>query len=158
MLKKIARTIWKVLTPSLQMKIIRTTQQTFTVSVAAIIINENDEVLLLDHVLRSRSSWGFPGGFINRNEQPENAVKREIKEETGLELYEVEFFRVRTNQRHIEILFSAKATGKAELRSREINDLGWFKLDEMPEKTHEGQKNIVKKVLETRRQNQENNR
>lgn len=148
MLKKIAGTIWKNLTPYIRLKIIRTTQQKFTVSVAAIIINENDEVLLLDHVLRLSSSWGIPGGFVDRGEQPEDALKRELREETGLELNNIKLFRVRTINRHIEILFRANATGIAEVKSREINAVGWFKIDKMPEKMNQGQKSVVKKVLQ----------
>jgi len=133
--------------PSLRMTIIRTTQEKFTVSVAAIIINENDEVLLLDHVLRPASSWGFPGGFIEHGEQPADGVKRELFEETGLELTDIELFRMQTIVRHIEILFRAKAVGTASVKSREIKAVGWFKIGEMPENMSRKQKTIVEKLL-----------
>ncbi len=83
MLKKILGTIWKNLTPYLRLKIVRATQHKFTVSVAAVIINENEEILLLNHVLRPSSGWGIPGGFVKRGEQPEAAIEREIREETS---------------------------------------------------------------------------
>ena len=76
---------WKILPPWLRLKIIRTTQQKFTVSAAAIITNDNGEVLLLNHVLRPFSGWGLPGGFLGAGEQPEEAIRREIREETGIE-------------------------------------------------------------------------
>ncbi len=148
MLKKILGTIWKNLTPYLRLKIVRATQHKFTVSVAAVIINENEEILLLDHVLRPSSGWGIPGGFVKRGEQPEEAIEREIREETGLELHDLKLFRVRTSHRHIEILFRAQATGKAEVKSREINDAAWFKIDKVPEDMSEEQKSVVKKVLQ----------
>ncbi|MDQ3180601.1 MAG: NUDIX domain-containing protein [Acidobacteriota bacterium] len=148
MLKKIVGTIWKNLTPYLRLKIIRATQQKFTVSVAAVIINENEEVLLLDHVLRPFLSWGIPGGFVKRGEQPEEAVMREIREETGLELQNLKLFRVRTINRHIEILFRAEATGKAEVKSCEINAAAWFETDKMPEQMNAEQKSVVKQILQ----------
>ena len=135
------------MSPSLRMKIIRTTQGKFTVSVAAVITNENDEVLLLDHVLRPASSWGIPGGFLNHGEQPVDAVRRELYEETGIELTDVELFRVRTIYRHVEILFHAKAVGKPEVKSREINAVGWFRAGEMPENMSRTQKALVEKLL-----------
>ncbi len=147
MIKKFVRIIWKKLNPSVGLKIIRAAQTKFTVSVAAIVVNENDEVLLVDHVLRSDLTWGIPGGFVKHGEQPEVAIRREILEETGLELEAIKMVWVRTLNRHIEILFRAAPVGTACVQSFEINELGWFKVDEMPEKMNHVQKQIVEKVL-----------
>lgn len=147
MLKKFIKLIWANLNPAARVKIIRATQKKFTVSVAAVIINENEEVLLLNHVLRSDLSWGIPGGFIEYGEQPEAAVRREIREETGLELENIKLIRLRTANRHFEILFRATPVGTAKVQSLEINELGWFKVDGMPEKMSLVQKQIVEKVL-----------
>jgi len=132
---------------SLRRIIIRTTQRKFTVSVAAIIFNEKGEVLLLDHVLRPVSSWDIPGGFLEHHEQPVDAVRRELFEETGIELYDVELIRVRTINRHIEILFRAETTGTASVKSREIHAVRWFKADEMPKNMSRKQKELIAKLL-----------
>lgn len=147
MIKKIVTAIWRKLNHSTRQNIIRATQRKFTVSAAAVIVNENGEILLLDHVLRSDLSWGVPGGFINRGEQPEAAVRREIREETGLELKDIKMIRVRTMNRHIEILFRASPVGTARVQSLEINELGWFKADEMPEKMTYSQKQTIEEAL-----------
>ncbi len=147
MLKKIIKIIWENLNPVIRQKFIRFSQKKFTVSVVAVVINENEEVLLLDHVLRSGLSWGIPGGFIKYGEQPEAAVRREIREETSLELENIKLIRLRTSYRHVEILFCATPVGTARAQSLEINELGWFKVDEMPEKMSFIQKQIVEKVL-----------
>jgi mutator protein MutT len=52
--------------------------------VAAIIIHKNR--LLLAERLSSAGSWEFPGGKVEEKERPEQALKREIKEELGLEI------------------------------------------------------------------------
>ena len=147
MLKKTVQTIWRNIPSPLRQIIIHTTQQKFTVSVAAIIFNEKGEVLLLDHVVRPVSSWDIPGGFLGRGEQPIDAVKRELFEETGIELREVELFRVRTINRHIEILFRAETTGTPFVKSREINALGWFKTDNLPKNMSRIQKSIIENLL-----------
>jgi len=149
MLKKIAGIIWRKLTPSLRRKIVRITQDEFTVSVAAIIINEDNEVLLLDHVLRPSSNWGVPGGFLNRGEQPEEAVRRELREETGIELNNVKLFQIKTIDRHIEVLFCAEPVGFASVKSREINAVGWFKSGEMPENMNRIQKSTIESLLKS---------
>jgi 8-oxo-dGTP diphosphatase len=130
-----------------RLRLVRATQGKFTVSVAAIVTNDENKVLLLKHVLRPVSDWGIPGGFIETGEQPEAAIRRELMEETGLELDELNMLRVRTIARHIEILFRARARGEAKVSSREITDLGWFAPDEMPEGTSGIQKHLIEEIL-----------
>jgi 8-oxo-dGTP diphosphatase len=130
-----------------RLKIVRSTQNKFTVSVAAIITDAEEKVLLLDHVLRPGSGWGIPGGFIEHGEQPEAAIRREIREETGLELENIKMVRVRTIGPHVEILFRAEARGEARVKSREIKTVGWFNRDELPEKMNRVQKSLVREVF-----------
>ena len=139
--------VWKILPGWLRLKIIRTTQAKFTVSAAAIITNEERQVLLLNHALRPFSGWGLPGGFVGVREQPEEAIRREIREETGLELNELEMFSIRTIGQHVEILFTAKAVGTAEVMSREILELGWFDIGSMPEQMSRSQKEVISNVV-----------
>jgi len=132
----------------MRLRIIRATQSKFTVSAAAIITNDQREVLLLNHAFRPFSGWGLPGGFVTIHEQPEDAIRREIREETGLELDDLTMFRVRTIRKHVEILVTATATGTAEVKSpREIIELGWFNVDSMPENLSSSQKKLVRDVL-----------
>jgi len=147
MLKKQIGIVWKALPPWLRLKIIRTTQQKFTVSAAAVIVNSEGKVLLLNHLLRPFSGWGLPGGFLTSAEQPEEAIKREILEETGMEMANVQMYRVQTIRRHIEILFRADAAGEASVQSREILELAWFDRDDLPEGLPRSQKNVIKQLL-----------
>lgn len=135
------------MSPAMRQMIIRRTQSKFTASVAVVIENAAGEVLLLDHVLRPASGWGIPGGFLAAGEQPVDAVRRELREETGIELTDVEIFQVRIINRHVEILFRAKTTDAPEVKSREINRLGWFRLDNLPEKMNSSQKAVIQKLL-----------
>lgn len=125
----------------------RRVEPTFTVSAAALVTNEAGEVLLLDHVLRPGSGWGLPGGFVNAGEQPDDAVRREVKEETGIDLADVEIIRVRTLKQHIEIIFRARGIGEPEVQSVEIKSLRWFRPDEVPGEMALDQQFIIQKAL-----------
>ena len=150
MLRKQIGFAWKILPPWLRLKIIRVTQQRFTVSAAAVITNDEGKILLLNHLLRPYSGWGLPGGFLTTGEQPEEAIRREILEETGLELENVKMFRVHAIGQHIEILFRATATGEAKVLSHEILDLGWFGIDELPEGLPGSQKRVIGEEVSSR--------
>lgn len=139
--------MWKISPALLRKYFVRLTQKTFTVSVGAIVVNDEGKVLLLDHVLRPGSGWGIPGGFINEGEQPEDAVKREVCEEIGLEIESVELLEVHTVKRHVEILVRARGRGEGKAKNFEIKEVGWFALDEMPEEMNRSQKQMIKQVL-----------
>ena len=146
MLKRQVGFAWRILPPWLRLKIIRGTQQKFTVSAAAVITNADGKVLLLNHVLRPYSGWGLPGGFLTAAENPEDAIRRELREETGIELADLQMVQVRTLNRHVEIIFRAEAVGEPKVGSREILELGWFDIDSMPEKMGGAQKELVRRV------------
>ncbi len=142
-----AKKIWGKLPPRIRLNLVRLTQQKFTVSAAIVIFNERREVLLLDHAMRPGNSWGLPGGFIKSGEQPDEAIRRELREETGIDVENLKLFRVRTLNRHVEILFSGKAVGEPKADGREIIDLGWFHIDELPKRIGISQKGLIESVL-----------
>ena len=48
-------------------------------------VQRGDDVLLIQRKFPPRVGyWGLPGGFVERDEDPLEAVLRELKEETGL--------------------------------------------------------------------------
>lgn len=61
-------------------------------AVVIIATDENDEKILIDREYRlAPGEWvyNFPAGLIDPGETPEVSAKRELMEETGLELYEI---------------------------------------------------------------------
>lgn len=49
----------------------------------AVIQDVRGRIMLAHHTYRQRA-WGLPGGLVNRHEQPEEAVARELREELGV--------------------------------------------------------------------------
>lgn len=147
MIANLAGVVWKKIPWGMRRFIVRLTQDRFTVSAAVVVTDPAGKVLLLDHHIRPRSGWGLPGGFLEHGEQPEAGIRREIREETGLELAELALLRVRTLGTHIEMLFRAISDGDAEVKSKEIKGLGWFDTASLPPRMNAGQKKFIEDLL-----------
>lgn len=127
------------------------TQARFTVTAGAIIFNDAGQVLLLKHRFRAGSGWGIPGGFLETGEHPEQALRRELREEVGLELENVEIFTARSfrKPRQVEILFRARANVKGETLSSqtmEVERLGWFPVSSLPGGLPKDQRALIERA------------
>lgn len=150
MLKKVLGLLWRTTPRRLRRWSALVFQKRFTVSVGAVVVDAEGRVLLLKHVFRAGAGWGIPGGFISEGEQPEAAIRRELLEETGLEIEEAAFVFARTlsNVNHVEIIFRCRPRGVASARSIEINRLGWFARDQLPENLGRDQRYLIKRALD----------
>ena len=147
MLKEMVRRIWRLISPGTRAWLVRKTQSSFTVSAAAVVLNEKREVLLLNHVLRPYSNWGFPGGFLDYGEQPEEAIRREAREETGIDLKELKLHSIRNSGAHIEVLFSAIAEGEPSVCSAEIIEIRWFTASDLPDELPSVQRQQIAEIV-----------
>ena len=59
-------------------------------TVGALIFNPEGEILLVKSH-KWKEKYTIPGGHIDLVERMEDALKREIKEETGLDIYDIKF-------------------------------------------------------------------
>ena len=124
--------MWKLLPGKIRSIVLRVTQAKFTISAAAVVHNNEGEVLLLNHAMWPGPSWGLPGGMLLSLEQPDDAIRREILEEAGIEIENLQLLRARAYGSHIEMVYTATAVGLPIISSREIVDLGWFGIDRLP--------------------------
>jgi ADP-ribose pyrophosphatase YjhB (NUDIX family) len=149
MLKKVLGALWRYTPRSLRRWGVRLVEPRFTVTAGAVITDERGRVLLLNHVFRSGSGWGIPGGFIEKGEQPEAAIRRELREEIGLELERAELVFVRTLKRpsQVEIIFRGRARGNTRSQSVEIKSAEWFTLDKLPAGLPLDQRELIERAL-----------
>lgn len=126
----------------------RVTHPRFTVTAGAIIFNDSGQVLLLKHRFRAGSGWGLPGGFLASGEQPLDALKRELREEIGMEIETAEIFASRSfkKPRQVEVLFLCRANSDVKPRAMEVERAEWFSVESLPDGLPRDQRLLVERA------------
>lgn len=125
------------------------TQAHFTVTAGAVVLDGRRRVLLLKHAFRRGSGWGIPGGFLEKGEQPEEAIRRELREEVRLEVDDLRLAFARTvrHVRRLEIIFCARAKNEPVPGSGEIERAEWFARDALPPGLGSDQRRLIARAL-----------
>lgn len=124
----------------------------FNIRVYGILLNEQDEVLLVHERIGEMAFTKFPGGGLEFGEGIKDCLKREYKEETGLDvevgqhLYTTDFFQqsaFRQADQLIAVYYRVTAPDTLSLRLDEhevLNEgrtehfrFAWVRLDELDE-------------------------
>ena len=105
------------------------------VAVGAIILNDDRIVLIRRGKEPSRGLWTFPGGAVELGEPVREAVRREVQEETGLEIEVGEVALVldsvsrdpdgRVQYHYVIIDFYARPVGGALRPGSDVSDVRW---------------------------------
>ena len=150
MLKTIIGALWRKTPHGVRKWGVWLIEPRFMVTAGAVVTDDVGRVLLLKHVFRMGAGWGIPGGFIEKGEQPEDAVRRELMEEAGLELEsaEIAFARTLKRIRQVEIIFRCRPRGQPRPQSIEIKSAEWFAPDELPKELSRDQRRIIKRALD----------
>ncbi len=110
-----------------------------TVGVFAVILDKDDRILLCHRT--DRDLWNLPGGGLEKGESPWAGVKREVKEETGLDVQITKLLGVYSKLEEEEILFQfeCEVNGGELTLNEEADQLEYFSLNEIPENTSKRQ-------------------
>src|SRR5699024_3820436 len=95
------------------------------VSAAAIVLNDQKEILLIKGPMRG---WEIPGGIVEEGESLKNAAIRETKEESGIDVEILNFCGIFQNVKKsiCNTLFLAKPIGCEFTTSTESLEVGYF--------------------------------
>ncbi|SRR5579875_106393 len=127
--------LWRLLRGTPQWYILYLAHPKFMIGVSGVITNSQGQILLLRHRFWRPGSWGLPSGYANRNETLENTLRREVREETGLEIEVTRYLRMVSGFRlRLEVSFLGKLCGGTiQLDPKEVIDAQFFAKDALPE-------------------------
>lgn len=112
-------------------------QNDIVLVVSVSVMKDNKVLLIKENKPSAYNKWNFPSGRIESNEDILEAAKREVKEETGLEIKflnttGVYNFKSETNHQVFMFHFIGEITaGKVKLAEDEILDSKWVSLQEL---------------------------
>lgn len=116
------------------------------VVVIALIQNAEGEVLLQQRldplILDAHEKWEFPGGRIDYGESPEDAIRRECREEIGCEIrikklmpriQSTVWVRTDDKEQHVIIIcyLAELASGEPRPSDEKVAKVGWFAREEI---------------------------
>lgn len=108
----------------------------YTVGVTGIILNDQHQVLLVEHVFHPTVPWGLPGGGLDAREDPREGLLRELREELQLTVEIIAPFWVEyTTWMHLDITFLCRAISEPGALSFELTAARYFDLDALPDLT-----------------------
>lgn len=130
------------------------------VGVAVAIINDKGQILLQK---RKDGVWGVPGGFMELGESTEEAGRREVLEETGLEIGKLDLVGVFSGKQHfvklpngdefypVTIAYISKEIkgGNLQADGQETTAAKFFNMNELPEQLNPLIKNMIQQYALT---------
>lgn len=129
------------------------------VTVDALVFSRSGERLYIALIRRAHppfeGDWAFPGGFVDMDESLEQAVIRELQEETGMKDIPLEQFYtfgdVHRDPRHrtITVAYFGFTTEELPilLAGDDACEAGWFPVDDLPKLAFDHE-DILRRVLD----------
>ena len=129
---------------------------------AKCVIEHAGKVLMIRNTY-GRGHWTFPGGMIERGEEPSVAAVREVREEVGVRLPAVEScgsFTIKRDYKtdHVYVYRARVQSGEYQIDPVEIAEAGWYSPAELPAQTSDVALRILKMcgLLESQAQQADN--
>jgi 8-oxo-dGTP pyrophosphatase MutT (NUDIX family) len=145
-LKTLLSKLWKITPRGLRWRVMWLISPRYVVGVTGVIFNARGEFLLAHHVFRDTIAWGLPGGAIRYGESLEDAVYREILEETRIPVEVGPMLQVTMHPEwpNLTCHFLCTVNGAPGIQvSGELFEAGFYTLDDLPGPIAPGQREII---------------
>ncbi len=108
-------------------------QARYTLGVSAVVFDARGRILIVEHAYHPQLPWGLPGGWVGQDEDPAEAVTRELKEELQLEADVLSVVHTgKTAKAHVDLAFLCQAKCPVGKLSHELLAYDWFEADRLP--------------------------
>jgi ADP-ribose pyrophosphatase YjhB (NUDIX family) len=126
--------VWRILPARLQVILSRVIRPLFQVFAAAVIFNAEKKILLVKLTYQRIHPWGLPGGSLDYSETPEDAVIREVREETGLNIGIEKLLLAKSwSPDKVGVYYLCKLKDGTFQPSDEVSESGYFSLENLPD-------------------------
>ena len=134
MLMRVLATLFNWFPVRWQRRFMSAANDRFLVGVTGLGVDQKGQVLLARHRFGA-PQWRFLGGFLHPRERVEDALAREVLEETGLVVEVGPVLEVVTGHRwqRVEIVFAYRVSSGTTALTGEILELRGFAPDALPE-------------------------
>jgi ADP-ribose pyrophosphatase YjhB (NUDIX family) len=143
--------LWKLFSfpKRLQLAIMRVMQDEFLIGLTGVILNDQNEVLVVNHQYRDGQRWSLPGGYIKEKEHPREGLAREIEEETGFIVRVEKELKIRTDREtaRLDISLLGHYLGGDFRASHEVKAAKFCKFKDLP-LLRQDQLHLIKQVLD----------
>jgi len=126
----------------------------FALNVDAIIMRDNQLLLIKRNKEPFKGFWSLPGGRVKLNETIVGALLREIKEETGIKIQPLDIFDEYSTLdrdprgRFVSIVYICRPLSEIKKKkTQEAQDIKYFSLDNLPKKLGFDHKDIIKDFI-----------
>lgn len=100
-----------------------------------VLVQKNHQILLARSAHFKPGIYSALAGFIDIGESAEEAVYREVQEEVGIKISQLEYFGSQSWPFPNSFMIAFKAhylSGEISIDPNEIEDAGWFDIDDLP--------------------------
>ena len=127
-----------------------------TAGVCLFIFNDKKQILM--QLRTDYKQWGFPGGSMELGERFEDVAKRELKEETNLNVIDLKLVQVLSGKDTYReypngdklyditaVFVVTKYSGNLKINDDESKELAWFSIDNIPSNITSHTRNYLEK-------------
>ena len=128
-------------------RIKRVFQPKYTMGVVGVIFDNQQRILLVEHVFHPKRPWGLPGGWIDRREDPKDALERELQEELQLSVNMGNILLAEFHHgNHLDLAYVCQPISEIGELSFELLQYRWFNIEDMP-KLHRFHHNAITQAI-----------